>query len=166
MDNFSVILKETRKNYDSESLLQSEIQQFITKVNKIIPSTVKDVIYLTQKYNLVDRSSIEEILSSSKSSLKKLSVKYHIPEDQIENLYKMLKDLKHNIHLLPQYMSAQEREMLELGKLSMNDLTIDLESSAGRNAATKMYMPLVFKIVSQYVHYTAYFLCRALPIFS
>lgn len=151
MDNFSAILKEARKNYDSESLLQSEIQKFLTNVNKTIPVTVKDVIFLTQKYNLLDRTSIDEIRNSSKSSLKKLSSKYNIPEDEIENLYKMLKDLKHNIYLLPQYMSAQEREMLELGKLSMNDLTIDLESSAGRNATTKMYMPLVFKIVSQYV---------------
>ena len=33
----------------------------------------------------------------------------------------------------------------------MDDLTIDLESQAGRNAATKMYMPMIYKIVNQYV---------------
>lgn len=151
MDNFSRILLEARKKYDSESLLNSEVQRFLTKVNKVIPATVKDVIYLTQKYNLMNRDSIDEIKTSSKSSLAKLSKKYDIPTDQIENLHKLLKDLKTNIYLLPQYMSSQEREMLELGKLSMNDLTIDLETSQGRSAATKVYMPLIYKIVGQYV---------------
>ena len=151
MDNFSKILLEARKKYDSESLLSSEVQRFLTKVNKVIPATVKDVIFLTQKYNLLDKDSIEEIRTSSKSSLKKLGQKYNIGEDDIESLYKQLKDLKSNIYLLPQYMSPQEREMLELGKLSMNDLTIDLESSQGRTAATKVYMPMIYKIVSQHV---------------
>lgn len=151
MDNFSKILLEARKKYDSESLLNSEVQHFLTKVNKVIPTTVKDVIFLTQKYNLMDRESIDEIRNSSKSSLSKLSKKYGIPDESIENLYKQLKDLKTNIRLLPQYMSAQEREMLELGKLSMSDLTIDLETSQGRSAATRVYMPLIYKIVGQYV---------------
>lgn len=151
MDNFSMILLESRKKYDSESLLSSEIQRFLTKVNKVIPATVKDVIFLTQKYGLLDKNSIEDIRMSSKSSLKKLGQKYGIRDGDIENLHRQLKDLKSNIYLLPQYMSPQEREMLELGKLSMNDLTIDLESSQGRTVATKVYMPMVYKIVSQYV---------------
>lgn len=151
MNNFTTIITEVRKNYDSVSLLSSEITQFVNKVNKVIPSKVKDVIYLTQKYNLLDRESIDEIKNASKSSLKKLSSKYNISEDDLEDLWKMLKELKSNIKLLPQYMSPQEREMLELGKLSMDDLTIDLTSNAGRSAATKIYMPLIYKIVNQYV---------------
>lgn len=150
MNNFTVIFEASRK-YDSETLLSTEITSFINKVNKVIPTIVKDVIHLTQKYNLLDRASIDEIKSSSKGSLKRLAQKYNISETNIEDLWKMLKELKSNIYLLPQYMSPQEREMLELGKLSMNDLTIDLESSQGRNAATKMYMPMIYKIVSQYV---------------
>ena len=148
MNNFTTIITEVRKNYDSVSLLSSEITQFVNKVNKVIPSKVKDVIYLTQKYNLLDRESIDEIKNASKSSLKKLSSKYNISEDDLEDLWKMLKELKSNIKLLPQYMSPQEREMLELGKLSMDDLTIDLTSNAGRNAATKIYMPLIYAWVS------------------
>jgi RNA polymerase sigma factor (sigma-70 family) len=150
MNNFSNIVNEVRKNYDSETLLKSEITKFINKVNKVIPAIVKDVIYLTNKYNLLDRESIEEIRNASKSSLKKLSDKYNIDIQHLEDFWKMLKDLKNNVNLLPQYMSAQEREMLELGKLSMDDLTIDLDSQQGRNAAAKIYMPLVYKIVTQY----------------
>lgn len=151
MNNFTCIVNEVRKNYDSQSLLSSEVTRFLNKVNKVIPTKVKDIAYLTNKYNLLDKQSIEEIKNASKSALKKISVKMGISEEQLEELWKMLKELKSNINLLPQYMSPREREMLELGKLSMDDLTIDLTSSAGRNAAAKVYMPLVYKVVNQYV---------------
>ena len=151
MNNFTDIIKEARKNYDSESLLNAEITSFLNKVNKVIPSIVKDAIHLTQKYNLLDRYSLNEIKNASKSSLKRLAEKYNMSIEAMEDMWKLLKDLKTNIKLLPQYMSPQEREMLELGKLSMSDLTIDLTTPQGRNAAAKVYMPMVYKIVGQYV---------------
>ncbi len=152
MNNFTNIIKEARKNYDSESLLSSEITQFLNKVNKVIPAVVKDAIHLTQKYNLVDRESLEDIKNASKGQLKSLAQKYNMTLEEMEDMWKMLKELKNNIKLLPQYMSAQEREMLELGKLSMDDLTIDLTSQKGRNAAAKIYMPLVYTIANQYLN--------------
>lgn len=151
MKSFTEVIKEARKNYDSGSLLSSEINQYINKVNKIIPKNVQDVIYLTQKYNLLDAQSIDEIRNSSKSSLKSLSIKFSIPLESLENFWKMIKDLKSKIKLLPQYQTSVERESIKMGKLSMDDLTIDLESNAGRNAATKMYMPMIYKIVNQYI---------------
>jgi hypothetical protein len=36
MNNFTDIVKEARKNYDSESLLNAEITTFLNKVNKVI----------------------------------------------------------------------------------------------------------------------------------
>ena len=151
MNNFTDVIKEARKNYDSESLLNAEITSFLNKVNKVIPSIVKDAIHLTQKYNLLDRYSLNEIKNASKSSLKRLAEKYNMSIEAMEDMWKLLKDLKTNIKLLPQYMTPQEREMLELGKLSMSDLTIDLTTPQGRNAAAKVYMPMVYKIVGQYV---------------
>ena len=102
MNNFTDFIKESRKYYDSESLLASEVAQYVRKVNKVIPSIVKDAIYLTQKYNLMDAASLEDIKNSSKGNLKKLSDKYNIPENEIEDFWKLLKDLKNNIKLLPQ----------------------------------------------------------------
>lgn len=151
MNNFTDIIVETRKKFDSESLLNAEVTSFLNKVNKVIPSIVKDAIHLTQKYNLLDRQSLDEIKNASKGVLKNLAKKYNMTPEQMEDMWKMLKELKNNIKLLPQYMSPQEREMLELGRLSMSDLTIDLTSTHGRNAAAKVYTPLVYKIVSQYI---------------
>ena len=151
MNNFSQIINETRKNYDSGSLLRTEITQYLNKVNKVIPEQVKTVIYLTQKYNLLNRDSIEEIKNSNKSGLKNISSKYNIPLVEVEDLWKLLKEIKSNIKLLPQYQSAQERQAIEMGKLSMDDLTIDLTTPQGRNAAAKIYMPMIYKIVNKYV---------------
>ena len=151
MNNFTDIIVETRKKFDSESLLNAEVTSFLNKVNKVIPSIVKDAIHLTQKYNLLDRQALDEIKNASKGALKNLAKKYDMTPEQMEDMWKMLKELKSNIKLLPQYMSPQEREMLELGKLSMSDLTIDLTTTQGRNAAAKVYTPLVYKIVSQYI---------------
>lgn len=151
MNNFTDIVKESRKYHDSESLLSSEITQFLNRVNKVIPAIVKDVIHLTKKYNIMNKASVYEIKNASKSSLKSLAAKYNMTTEQMEDLWKLLKELKNNIKLLPQCMSRSEREMLELGKLAMSDLTIDLTTQQGRNAAAKVYSPLVYKIVNTYV---------------
>lgn len=152
MNIFTSFVNEyARSNYSAEKLLQDEVTRFVNKVNKKIPTIVKDTIHLTMKYNLMDAQSIDEIRRSNKTSLKNMASKYNIPEDRIEDLWKMLKDLKQNIYLLPQFMSDQEREEFEAGKLAMNDLTIDLETPSGRNSAVKMYMPTVYKVVNQFV---------------
>lgn len=150
MDNFTDYIIEYRKSMDSGSLLSSEVKQYLAKVNKVIPDDVKDVIYLTNKYNILSATDIMDIKSSSKSSLKKLSVKYNIPLDEMEFIWKAIKDLKNNIKLLPQMQTETERASIEQGKASMDDLTIDLDTPTGRNAATKMYMPMIYKIVNQY----------------
>jgi RNA polymerase sigma factor (sigma-70 family) len=122
------------------------------KMDKIIPKNIRDIIYLTQKYNLLNSEKVEEIRSSSKSSLKALSNKYNVGESDMEELWKLLKELKgNNIKILPQYQSTQEFEMVLNGKLTVSDLTIDLSTSSGRNMVAKMYMPMVHKIVNQYV---------------
>ena len=99
VNNFSDILIEANRS-NSEILLGDDIQHYLSRVNKTIPISVKDVIHLTQKYKLYDRQSIDAIRLSSKSSLKSLSKKYDIPLPQIEELHTLLKDLKSNIYLL------------------------------------------------------------------
>lgn len=150
MNNFTRLINEVRKNYDSGSLLSSEISQYINKVNNKIPKFVQHVIYLTQKYNLLDAKNIDEIRLANKGSLSNLVKKYNIPDEELQTLWKLLKELKNNIRLLPQYQTPQEREAIQLGKISMNDLVVDLTTPTGRNEATKMYMPMIYKIVNQY----------------
>ena len=150
MNKFTSILTE-RDSYQNQSLLKTEITNFINKVKKRIPAKVQAVIDLTYKNNILSKNDINDIKNSSKSSIKHLCAKYDMSEEQMEDLRDSLKDLGNDIKLLPQMMSAAEREALELGRLSMNDLTIDLKTPAGRNAVAKMYMPLVYAIINQFV---------------
>lgn len=147
MNNFTVLIKESK---DSTSILLSEISDFIKNV-KSLPQSVKNVIHLTKKYNLTNKEQIEEIKYANKSKLNTLSTKYKMSSNDIEDLWKMLKEIKNDIYLLPQYMSENTRKELEAGQLATNDLTIDLSTSHGRNAAAKMYTPLVNVIVNQFL---------------
>lgn len=151
MRNFSQLVTEERKNHDSVSLLQSEITNYINKVNKILPQNIKDIIAIANRFNLGSANDLDKIRFSNKSQLAKLSIEMNIPKDQLETLYTLLKQASKNIRLLPQYQSEAERAAIEAGKLAIDDLTIDLETQQGRNAAAKMYTPLVLKIVNQYV---------------
>lgn len=151
MKNFSQIILEERKNYSAVALLQSEISSYISKVNKVLPKNIQDIIAMTEKYGLVSAQDIDDIRNCNKSQLGKLAEKHNIPLNQMELLHALLKQASRNIRLLPQYQSPYERAAIEAGKLATDDLTIDLETQSGRNAAAKMYAPLVLKIANQYV---------------
>ena len=150
MRKFTQLVEET-KSSDSVSLLQSEITTYINKVKRQLPYDIQKIIYTTQKYNLTSSEQLDEIRLSNKSKLKDLVDKYNIPLEELTSLWEMLKQAKKNIRQLPQYQSEQERRELEAGRLSMDDLTIDLSTPTGRNAASKMYMPIVLHIVNKYV---------------
>lgn len=151
MKNFKQIITEERKNYNSIALLQSEITSYINKVRKILPKDIQDIIAITNKYNILSPEALDDIRFSNKSQIPSLSSIYNVPTDTMDLLRTLLKSNKKYIKLLPQYQSPTERAALEAGKLSMDDLTIDLTSNTGRNAAAKLYTPIVLKIVNQYV---------------
>ena len=134
MKKFSLLIDES-SNKDSLSILQSEITTYINKVKNQLSIDVQKVIYATKKYNLTSSDQIDEIRFASKSKLKDLVDKFNIPLDELVALWAMLKQIKKNIRLLPQYQTEAERKELECGRLSADDLTIDLTSQQGRNAA-------------------------------
>lgn len=149
MKKFSEKIVE-RKNYDSFSMLSSEIEQYTKKMSKQLPREVQDVLYTLDKYNIVDREDIDLIKAGRKSEMDRISKQYNISTDVLEWLKKALRDLKTKIKFLPQYQTKTEREAFIAGKLAMDDLTMDLESEKGRTAVAKQYAPLVYKVVAQF----------------
>lgn len=148
--NFTVI-NEAVKRTSIEVLTVEDINQYAHAVKKMIPSQVADIIYLTAKYKLCDQKSIDDIKACNKGQLGKISAKFNIPMNELEDLWENIKSLKNNIRLLPQYQTPSERKAFMAGKLEMSDIAIDLETSAGRNACAKQYMNMVHKIVNGYV---------------
>ena len=154
MRNFSTIIAEMGRKpvvTESNDILRDEITRFISKVNRKMPALVKKAAYMTQKWNITSRAVLDKIRTSNKGALSRLVDTVDMPLDDLVDLWSLLRQIGGDYKMLPQYMSDTERNAIEKGVLAMNDLTIDLTSSAGRNAAAKMYMPLVYKIVNQYV---------------
>lgn len=144
-------INEAVKRVNNEILSVEDINKYIQAVNKHIPTQVSNIIYLTAKYKLCSQETIEDIKNASKSKLSKISSQYNIPLNELEDFWEMLKSLKSNIRLLPQYQTISERNAFMSGKIQMTDINIDLETSAGRNACAKQYMPMVHRIVNTYV---------------
>lgn len=156
MNNFTnftkiIAINEAAKLVSNDIMTIQEINEYLEKVGKKIPKQVADIVYLTAKYSLTSQQDIDDIRDANKSKLDKLAFKYNIPQSEIEDLWKSLKDLKTNLRLLPQYQTSSERAAFMVGKLVMSDITIDVETSAGRTACAKQYIGLVNKIVNQFV---------------
>jgi RNA polymerase sigma factor (sigma-70 family) len=148
--SFSVI-NEASKFINTIVLSKDDIIMYLDAVKKNIPEQVADIIYITAKFNLCSQKDIDDIKNANKSQLSKIAFKYNMSNDEIIDLWESLKTLKTNIRLLPQYQTISERKAFMNGKLDMTDITIDIESSAGRNACAKQYMPMVHKIANSYV---------------
>lgn len=149
MRNFSQFVSEGRSELEATSLLTSDITSFINKVKKRLPADVQRAIYLSVKLGLNTAKDIDTVRTANKSKLKDLVDKYNVQLSDLEDLWTLLKSIKQNYKVMPQYLSKHELEMLERGELATSDLTIDLETKAGRDAVAKMYTPLVLHIVNQ-----------------
>lgn len=148
----------------SVDILQSEISSYIRKVKKDLPAEVTKIIQLSSDLGIVRKSQLDKIMSATKTEVGttlykdlKLDISGDEGGNKLVQLYdiwallRSFKDRPTKLKMLPQYQSEAEREAIEKGKLSMSDLTIDLKTPAGRNAAAKIYMPVVIKIVNKYI---------------
>jgi RNA polymerase sigma factor (sigma-70 family) len=107
---------------------------------------------LLDKYQIYDPETIKRLPASTKAEQKRLSTEFGISDDDLEELVLLIKKIEKdgNIRLIPAMMSKAERDSFVAGKLAMDDITMDLESKAGRDAVAKLYIPLVMKIASQF----------------
>ena len=127
------------------------MDNYISKTNKLLPNIVRDALYLVKKYNLLNAGDINTILRASKGQLNALSKRFNMTLENMEELWSLFKDLKSNIKLFPHFLTPYEQKAFIKGTARIEDLTIDLSSTQGQNDVVKMYMPLVNKIINQYV---------------
>lgn len=150
MKNYSQLINESQYSR-SEEILRSEITDYINKLKKSLPVDVQKAIYLTNKYNITKSTDIDDIRKANKSKLKDFVNKLNMPLSELEDLWTLLKSMKQNYKIMPQYISASDREQIMKGQMALDDVTIDLETSAGRNAVTKLFTPVVIGIVNQLI---------------
>lgn len=131
-----------------EVLLQDEINRYIKAMSPKVDKRVQAVLYILDKHpNINTKEDILAIRDGKFNILKKLDM---LPDD-LRDLQRLLKKLDRDIMLLPQFLTAQQRQALELNKLDVTDITLDLESERGRQAVAKQFTPLVIKMANQFV---------------
>ena len=151
MIKFTDIINESKKQEYNGSITIKELEDYINKTSRILPNIVRDALYLVKKYEILEADDINDILGTNKSSINSLAKKFDITPDLMEDLWTLLKDLKSNIKLFPHFLTPSEQNALIKGTAKIEDLTIDLETTQGKNEVIKMYTPIVNKIVNQYV---------------
>lgn len=150
MHKFSQMSIEIQES-DSYSLMKDDITKYISKVGKYMDPDVQKIIYLAEKYNLLTQEDMDTIRKCPANKLKDLADTWKADYADIKSMWDMFKRIKNKYKVLPQYLSGSELEAIQKGALTLDDLSMDLESSAGRNAVAKMSMPMVYHIVNQYV---------------
>ena len=148
MKNFSQLITEAR-HADATAMLVHDITAYNNKLKKSLPVDVQKAIYLTAKLNITTADVLDEIRTANKSKLKSLVDKLNVPMEELEDLWNLMKTIKQNYKVMPQYLSPAEREQIEKGILALDDATIDVESKAGRDAVARRYTPLVLHIANQ-----------------
>ena len=149
------LIKPIFENRDSYTLLKQEVTQYIKNVKRKVSPEVLRIIELTNELGLYQQKDLNQLMNTAKSDLGSLSQSWDL-EDPIKlydlwALLRTFKDKPTKLKLLPQYQSKSERESIEQGKLSLEDATLDLQSQSGKNAVAKLYMPVVLKIVNDFV---------------
>lgn len=152
MHNFTQYIAEAKKKMESQVLKEPEVSNYIKAISKTVSRDIQNLLFLTQKYSLFTTDQIEEIRWCGKGLLGKMSEKLNIPINDLEDIWNVISKMKdHELRVLPQYQSAQERDAIINKKLRVSDLTIDLESDKGKRDVVNMYKPLIIKIVNQFV---------------
>lgn len=134
---------ESRK--DTTVLTQEEFDKYATAINATKRSKeFKHLIWIVgQHLSLLNKDILNEIINNRTVSAK-------LPDGLVKDIYTLAKKCGSETRLLPQMLTATQREFVIAKRIDVNDLTLDLETAKGRNDIAKRYMPLIEKLVHQY----------------
>ena len=82
MNNFSCFF-ESQINTNPVLTIE-ELDNYIAKTTKLLPTMVKDALYLIKKNIILDPEVLTNLLSVSKSGIGMMSKKYNISESALE----------------------------------------------------------------------------------
>ena len=134
---------------NSVGILQTEISRYIKAMSPKLPKTIKLLCDLLEKYPKINT---KEMILDIKSGKFNIFTKLGIAQEDLQEIQNLIKKADKDIKLLPHFLTAHQRQALELNKMNTDDITMDLESEEGRDAVAKQFVPLVYKIVNQFLN--------------
>ena len=143
MKVFSTILTESRS--ETFALTSEEFEKYREAIEATKRS--KEFLHLlwiiSKNPELLDREKVEYLIKGK-------NVCKIVSADDVKAFIAYAKRVGDEVKLLPQLLSAYQREAVIAKKIDPNDLTLDLETERGRNAIAKKYIPLIEKLVKQF----------------
>ena len=143
MKVFSTILTESKS--ETFALTGEEFKKYCEAIEATKRS--KEFLHLlwiiSKNPELLDREKVEYLIKGK-------NVCKIVSADDVKAFIAYAKRVGDEIKLLPQLLSAYQREAVIAKKIDPNDLTLDLETERGRNAIAKKYIPLIEKLVKQF----------------
>lgn len=104
-----------------------------------------NLLWLVKKYAILfDKENFEKLLKGKTLDEKIISIGVQ------KDIVKLCKKIGDEVKLLPQLLTAEQRQLVIDNKIDPNDLTIDLETQKGRDIIAKRYISLIEKLVRQY----------------
>ena len=145
MKVFTKLAYITESRKDNTALTQEEFDKYAKAVNATKRSKeFKQLLWLAGQYpELLDKDILKEIIDSGKTIAT-------LPVDTVKDIYTLAKKCGSETRLLPQFLTASQRDFVIAKRIDVNDLTLDLETPKGRNEIARRYMPLIEKLVHQY----------------
>lgn len=145
MKKFSQFITEAQNN--SFAITVDEFDKYAAAIEKT--KRTKDFVSLMwiigQYTILFDREKLEKVLAG-----KFLNDVDICPMNIQKDIYKLAKKIGNEVKLLPQLLSAEQRQSVIDGEIEPEDLTLDLESKQGRDEIGRRYLPLINKMVNQF----------------
>ena len=142
MKKFSEILLESTNSF---ALTAEEFNEY----KKAIEETKRSkeflkLMWMVGQYpELFEQQKLEDILRGRLTSKT-------VPADVARDIFKIAKKIGDEVKLLPQLLTAAQRESILKKEIDPDDFTIDLETDKGRNELASRYMPLINKMVNQF----------------
>lgn len=146
MRKFSERIMEARQA--NIELTRGEVEEYLKKVK--LPKEIKLIINFLLDNNILDRESVEIIVSGNKSQLAELSQRTGADMNDMLSAQKLIKTNIANVRLIPMLQQPEEFEGLMSGDRTLEDITIDLNSESGKAKVAKQYMSLVMGIANKY----------------
>lgn len=129
-------------------LTRGEVEEYLKKVK--LPKEIKLIINFLLDNNILDRESVEIIVSGNKSQLSELAQRTGADMNDMLSAQKLIKTNIANVRLIPMLQQPEEFEGLMNGDRTLEDITIDLNSESGKAKVAKQYMSLVMGIANKY----------------
>lgn len=129
-------------------LTRGEVEEYLKKVK--LPKEIKLIINFLLDNNILDRESVEIIVSGNKSQLSELSQRTDTDMNDMLSAQKLIKTNIANVRLIPMLQQPEEFEGLMNGDRTLEDIIMDLNSESGKAKVAKQYMSLVMGIANKY----------------